>query len=171
GLADVDRLRARAKPGKKLVVIGAGYIGLEAAAVARQLGLEVTVLEAADRVLARVTGSTISSFYQDVHRGHGVDLRLGAQVKGFSGNGDELAGVQLATGEILPADIALVGIGILPNQEIAEAAGIACQDGIITDLDALTSDPSVFAIGDCTRRPLIQYDRQGRLESVHNALE
>lgn len=170
-LADADVLRERVKPGERLVVIGAGYIGLEAAAAARQLGHEVTVLEAAPRVLGRVTGETVSTFYENLHRAQGVDLRLNAKIEAFVGEHSKLTGVQLAGGEIVPATLALVGIGITPNVALAQEAGIACVNGIQVDEDARTSDPDVFAIGDCASRPLAHYSRTGRLESVHNAVE
>ena len=170
-LADADVLRERVKPGEKLVVIGAGYIGLEAAAAARHLGHEVTVLEAAPRVLGRVTGETVSTFYANEHRAQGVDLRLNAQIEALVGEGGKLTGVKLAGGEIVPATLALVGIGIVPNEALAKAAGIVCANGIQVDDDARTSDPDVFAIGDCAYRPLAHYGRAGRLESVHNAVE
>ncbi|MEM6625851.1 MAG: FAD-dependent oxidoreductase [Pseudomonadota bacterium] len=169
-LSDVDKIKPLMTEGAKLVVVGAGYIGLEAAAVARTLGLEVTVLEAAPRVLARVTGEDISNFYQDAHRGEGVDIRLNAKLESFEGD-DKLTGVKLAGGEVLAADIALVGVGIVPNEEIAADAGLACDNGIIVDRDARTNDPRVFAAGDCARRPLVHYGRDMRLESVHNAIE
>lgn len=170
-LADADVLRERVKPGERLVVIGAGYIGLEAAAAARQLGHEVTVLEAAPRVLGRVTGETVSTFYENLHRAQGVDLRLNAKIEAFVGEHGKLTGVQLAGGEIVPATLALVGIGITPNVALAQEAGIACVNGIQVDEDARTSDPDVFAIGDCASRPLAHYSRTERLESVHNAVE
>lgn len=153
-----------------MVVVGAGYIGLEVAAVARSLGLEVTVLEAADRVLARVTGKTVSDFFEAEHRARGVDLRCGAKVSAFDGR-DRLEGVRMEDGTVILCDIAVVGIGIVPREELAKACGIACDDGIVVDRDARTSDPRVFAVGDCTRRPLVHYGRSGRLESVHNAIE
>ncbi len=170
-LADVDRLKPRAVEGRRLVVIGAGYIGLEAAAVARQTGLAVTVLEAADRVLARVTGPAISAFYTELHRGHGVDVRLQARFSHFEGEGGRLTGVALQDGEVIPADIALVGIGILPNQDLAADAGLACSNGIDTDDECRTSDPAIFAIGDCANRVIAATGLRGRLESVHNAVE
>ena len=170
-LADVDLLKPRVEEGKSLVVIGAGYIGLEAAAAARQLGLEVTVLEAADRVLGRVTSPEISKFYQNEHAAQGVDVRLNARMSEFVGGDGKLTGVKMDDGSVIPADIALVGIGILPNQEIASDAGIVCENGIKTDENACTSDKDVYAIGDCAGRPLAHYGRDGRLESVHNALE
>ncbi|MHC0052464.1 NAD(P)/FAD-dependent oxidoreductase [Actibacterium sp. D379-3] len=170
-LEDVDKLQPLATRGKRLVVVGAGYIGLEAAAVARQLGLEVTVLEAMDRVLARVTSPVISEFYQDVHRSAGVDVRLNARMKGFVGEDGHLTGVEMEDGEVIPADIVLVGIGILPNQELAEEAGLTCENGINTDAQARTTDPDIYAIGDCANRVIVQYGHRGRLESVHNAIE
>ena len=170
-LADVDKLQPLATEGKRLVVVGAGYIGLEAAAVARQIGLEVTVLEAMDRVLARVTSPVISEFYQDVHRDAGVDVRLNARMKGFVGDDGQLSGVEMEDGEVIPADIVLVGIGILPNQELAEQAGLTCENGINTDEQSRTSDPDIYAVGDCANRVIVQYGHRGRLESVHNAIE
>lgn len=170
-LADADVLRERVKPGEKLVVIGAGYIGLEAAAAARQLGHDVTVLEAAPRVLGRVTGETVSTFYANEHRAQGVDLRLNAKIEALVGEDGKLTGVRLAGGEIVPATLALIGIGILPNEALARDAGIVCNNGIQVDEDARTSDQDVFAIGDCAHRPLTHYGRAGRLESVHNAVE
>lgn len=170
-LADADVLRERVKPGGQLVVIGAGYIGLEAAAAARQLGHAVTVLEAAPRVLGRVTGETVSTFYANEHRAQGVDLRLNAKIEALVGEGGKLTGVRLAGGEIVPATLALIGIGIVPNEALARDAGIACANGIQVDDDARTSDQDVFAIGDCAHRPLSHYGRAGRLESVHNAVE
>jgi NADPH-dependent 2,4-dienoyl-CoA reductase/sulfur reductase-like enzyme len=170
-LADADVLRERVQPGEKLVVIGAGYIGLEAAAAARQLGHDVTVLEAAPRVLGRVTGEIVSTFYADLHRAQGVDLRLNAKIEALVGENGKLTGVQLAGGEVVPATLALIGIGIVPNVGLAETAGIVCVNGIQVDDDSRTSDADVFAIGDCASRPLSHYSRTGRLESVHNAVE
>ncbi|MFP6560108.1 NAD(P)/FAD-dependent oxidoreductase [Paraburkholderia sp. B3] len=170
-LADADVLRERVQPGEKLVVIGAGYIGLEAAAAARQLGHDVTVLEAAPRVLGRVTGETVSAFYANEHRAQGVDLRLGARIEALVGEGGKLTGVKLASGEVVPATLALVGIGIAPNVTLAQQAGLVCENGVQVDDDARTADPDIYAIGDCASRPLSHYGRTGRLESVHNAVE
>lgn len=171
GLAHVDTLRPHVKAGTRLVIIGAGYIGLEAAAVARQLGAEVTVLEMADRVLARVTSPVMSEFYTKLHESHGVNIRTGARLEALEGEAGQITGARLADGTRLPADIALVGIGILPNESLAANAGIACNNGILVDEDARTNDPRIFAAGDCTIRPLVHYGRAGRLESVHNAIE
>lgn len=170
-LADVENLRPLATKGKKLVVVGAGYIGLEAAAVARQIGLDVCVLEAADRVLQRVTSPVVSQFYQDVHRAAGVEIRLGARFRRFVGEDGQLIGIEMEDGSIVPADIVLVGIGVIPNQEIAQQAGLVCENGINTDEFARTSDPDILAIGDCANRVIAQYGLRGRLESVHNAIE
>ncbi len=170
-LADVGRLSPQMVPGRKMVIIGAGYIGLEAAAVARQMGLEVTVLEMAPRVLARVTSPVLSAFYEAEHRGHGVRILTGVQTARLNGANGQVTSVVLADGTELPADIVLSGIGILPNEELAKNAGIACSNGILVDRDGRTSDPQVFAAGDCASRPLVHYGRSGRLESVHNAIE
>ncbi len=170
-LSDVDRIRPRMTDGQKLVIVGAGYIGLEAAAVARQLGLDVTVLEMADRVLARVTSPIMSQFFDDEHTRQGAEIRTGAMLSALKGEDGKVTSAVLADGAELAADIVLVGIGILPNVELAEAAGIACSNGILTDRDARTNDPRVFAAGDCAARPLVHYGRKGRLESVHNAIE
>lgn len=169
-LADVDRLKQLAKPGGRMVVIGAGYIGLEAAAVGIQLGLKVTVLEAMPQVLARVAGPEIGAFYTHVHREAGTVIRLGARVEAFEGV-DRVSGVRLADGEVVPCDFVLVGVGVLPNLELARDAGIACANGIIVDEHMRTSAVDVFAAGDVVWRPLVHYGREGRLESVHNAIE
>ena len=170
-VADVDGLRGAMVVDNKLVVIGGGYIGLEVAAVARKAGLEVTILEAADRVLARVAPPAISSFFEGLHRDAGVSIITGAKVTRIVGD-THVTGVALGDGTVIDADVVLVGIGIIPNAELAREAGIIAPDGIETDKDARTSDPDVFAIGDCASRPLVHYgDRRARLESVHNALE
>lgn len=169
-LSDVEHIRPLMVTGKRLVIVGAGYIGLEAAAVARQLGLEVTVLEMADRVLARVTSPVMSAFFEHEHVAQGVHIRTGAQLASLQGDGQVQAAI-LSDGTEIAADIVLVGIGILPNVELASEAGIACSNGILVDRDARTNDARVFAAGDCARRPLVHYGRQGRLESVHNAIE
>ncbi len=169
-IADTNGLRGALVPGARMVVVGAGYIGLEVAAVARAAGLEVTVLEAMDRVLARVAGKVLSDFFEAEHRRHGVDLRCGARLERLEGEG-ALSAAVLQDGTRIAADVAVVGIGILPRDELATACGIACDDGIVVDRDARTSDTAVFAAGDCARRPLVHYDRTGRLESVHNAIE
>ena len=170
-LSDVERIRPNMIAGRKMVIVGAGYIGLEAAAVARQMGLDVTVLEMAPRVLARVTSPVMSEFFETEHRAQGVQILTGARLDHLDGDGDTVTAAILADGTRVDADIVLVGIGILPNEELAKDAGIACNNGILVDRDARTSDPRVFAAGDCASRPLVHYGRSGRLESVHNAIE
>ena len=170
-LSDVERIRPNMIAGRKMVIVGAGYIGLEAAAVARQMGLDVTVLEMAPRVLARVTSPVMSEFFETEHRAQGVQILTGARLDHLDGDGDKVTAAILADGTRIDADIVLVGIGILPNEELAKDAGIACNNGILVDRDARTSDPRVFAAGDCASRPLVHYGRSGRLESVHNAIE
>jgi 3-phenylpropionate/trans-cinnamate dioxygenase ferredoxin reductase subunit len=169
-IADVDAMRADFRPGARLVVVGGGYIGLEVAAVAVKLGLDVTVLEAADRVLARVTAPVVSAFYERVHAEEGVRIRTGLGVDGFAGTG-RVDKVLLVGGEEIPADVVVVGVGIVPNAELALDAGLHVEDGIVVDAYCRTSDPDIVAIGDCTRHPNAIYDRNLRLESVHNALE
>lgn len=170
-LSDVERIRPQMVAGRRMVIIGAGYIGLEAAAVARQMDLEVTVLEMAPRVLARVTSPVMSDFYTAEHTAKGVRILTNAQLSHLEGKDGRIEAAILSDGTKLPADIVLVGIGILPNEELARDAGIVCSNGIVTDQDARTSDPRIFAAGDCTTRPLVHYNRTGRLESVHNAIE
>jgi 3-phenylpropionate/trans-cinnamate dioxygenase ferredoxin reductase subunit len=167
---DVDAIRAHFAPGARLTVVGAGYIGLEVAAVAALAGLDVTVLEMAQRVMSRVVPPVVSDFYEAEHRRHGVKLRLGEGVSGFEGE-EAVTAVITAAGERVPADFVVVGIGIEPVTELAAAAGLACDDGILVDEYCRTRADGVYAIGDCTRHPNGIYGRQLRLESVHNALE
>ncbi len=169
-LADVDRLKWLAVKGVRLVVVGAGYIGLEAAAVGAQLGLKVTVLEAMPQVLSRVAGGEIGAFYTRTHRDAGTDVRLEARLEGFEGSG-HVTGARLADGEIIPCDVALIGVGIVPNLELALDAGLVCGNGVVVDAQGRTSHPDIFAAGDVAWRPLVHYGREGRLESVHNAIE
>ena len=169
-LSDSDALGKDIESAKSIAIIGAGYIGLEVAAVARKKGLEVCVLEAAPRVLARVACEELSQFYEQIHKTAGVKIITNAKVMGFEGDG-AVSGVRLESGEIIPCDVALVGIGILPNSEIAADAGIVCNNGIDTNENAQTSDEDVFACGDCANRYLETYDIRMRLESVHNAIE
>ena len=168
-IADVDLLRPALAPGKKLAVVGGGYIGLEVAAVAVKLGLEVTVFEALDRLMARAVSPQFSAFYKKEHREAGVRFLLETGVQAFDGQGS-LEAVR-AGGQVYPADIALVGIGVVPNVELASAARLACDDGIVVDTYCTSvSDPAIFAAGDCTRH----HGRDGqqiRLECVQNAID
>ncbi len=165
--ADAERLKSALGAGRRLVVVGGGYVGLEAAASARALGSEATVLERMDRVLQRVASSTLSAFYTRRHRQEEVDIRTGVEITSVTAQS-----VTLDDGSVLEADAILVGIGAIANDELARRAGLDCQDGILVDLEARTSDASILAIGDVTRRPLPYYSGQlHRLESVPNALE
>jgi len=166
-LEDAERLKAALRPGSRLVVVGGGYVGLEAAASARALGAEVVVLERMDRVLARVASETLSTFFTDLHRQYGVDVRTGVEVAGFEDDG-----VRLADGSMVAADVVLVGVGGLACDDLARAAGLVCDNGVVVDEAARTSDPSIHAVGDMTFRPLpVHGGRMQRLESVPNALE
>ncbi|PXA93515.1 ferredoxin reductase [Caulobacter sp. D5] len=169
--ADAEALKAALGPGKRLAVVGGGYVGLEAAASARALGAEATVIERESRVLARVACETLSTFFQDYHGARGVKFELNANVEAFEGQDGRVTGVRLKGGEVVACDAALVGVGAHPNVELAQDAGLECTGGIVVDLEARTSDPHVFAIGDVAHRPLPVYERQFRLESVPNALE
>jgi 3-phenylpropionate/trans-cinnamate dioxygenase ferredoxin reductase subunit len=169
--ADAEVLKHALGPGKRLAVVGGGYVGLEAAASARALGAEAVVIEREERVLARVACPELSSFFTRYHSAKGVSFELSAGVEGFAGQGGKVTGVKLADGRTLTCDIALVGVGAIPNDEIAVEAGLDCVNGVVVDLEARTADPHVFAIGDVTHRPLPHYDRMFRLESVPNALE
>jgi len=169
-ISDVDGIREEFQNGKTAVIIGAGYIGLEVAAVIRQLGLDVTVVEMADRVMSRVVSPEISDFYQIEHTNHGVRLRLSTGVAAFRGDG-RVDSVETTDGESIPADFVIVGVGIVPNIELAADDGLLVDDGIVVDDQCQTSDPNIYAVGDCTAHPNSIYDRQLRLESVHNAVE
>ena len=168
-IADVDAIRADLPGARRLVVVGAGYIGLEAAASARHLGLEVTVLEMADRPMNRVVAPELSGFYTRRHEREGVRIRCGTSVTAFEGDGRVRQVV--CGGERFPADLVIVGVGILPDVSLAAAAGIRCDNGVWVDEHCLTSDPHVYAAGDCTNHPSVRYGRRVRLESVDNAVE
>jgi 3-phenylpropionate/trans-cinnamate dioxygenase ferredoxin reductase component len=169
--ADADALRPRFVKDARLVVVGAGYIGLEAAAVARQLGLEVTVIETAVRPLARVTSPEVAGFFLDEHTRQGVRFVLGGQPALIKGR-EQVTGVALSDGAEIPADIVIAGIGVNPDVALAEQCGLTVENGIVTDSQCRTSDPAIFAIGDCAARPMVHFERRmARLESVHNAVE
>ncbi len=168
-IADVDAIRGDLAGARRMVVVGAGYIGLEAAACARHLGLEVTVLETAERPLARVVAPEVSAFYGRRHAREGVQILCNQKVTGFAGSrrvSAVLCGVQE-----FPADLVVVGVGIRPDVTLAEAAGLRCDNGVWVDEQCRTSDPAVYAAGDCTNHPSVRYRRRVRLESVDNAVE
>jgi 3-phenylpropionate/trans-cinnamate dioxygenase ferredoxin reductase subunit len=152
-----------------VLLIGAGYIGLEVAAVARQRGFDVTVLEAADRVMSRTVSTEVSAFYEACHRAAGVVIHCGAAVKAFHGTA-RVTAVETLDGRTFPCDVVIVGIGIVPNVELAAAAGLPCSNGIVVDEYARTADASIVAAGDCTNHPLPLLERRVRLESVPNAI-
>ncbi|MBK8131898.1 MAG: oxidoreductase [Gammaproteobacteria bacterium] len=169
-VADVEHLRRHFHTGARLVIIGAGYIGLEVAAVAARHGLRVTVLEAAPRALARVTSPEVSGFFQRIHAEAGVEIRCNTGVARIDGSAD-LARVITGDGAGLDADLVLAGIGLLPNVELAQSAGIACDNGILVDELGNTSAAGILAAGDCANHPNAIYGCRFRLESVHNAIE
>ena len=168
-LADADALAPHLQPGRRLLVVGGGYIGLEAAAVAAGRGLQVTLVEAAPRILQRVAAAPTADFFRALHGAHGVQLIEGVAPARLIADGDRVAGAELADGRQLAADVVLVGIGVHPNVELAARAGLEVDDGIVVDAFCRTSDPAILAAGDCTR-----FDYRGhrvRLESVQNANE
>ena len=169
--ADAEKLKGALGPGKRLAVVGGGYIGLEAAASARALGAQAVVIEREERLLARVACEALSTFFKAYHEKHDVEFILGASVTGFAGQGGKITGVTLSDGRVVACDAALVGVGARPNDELASAAGLDCARGVVVNLEARTSDPSIFAIGDVAHRPMPIYDRMFRMESVPNALE
>lgn len=167
---DLDGIR-RDLPGvTRAVLVGAGYIGLETAASLRSLGVQVTVLEVADRVLQRVTAHAVSAFYDRVHREEGVDLRVGVGLEAICGT-DRVQAVRLSDGSTLAAELVIAGIGVEANTDLAAAAGLAVANGICVDASGRTADPDIFAAGDCAEYPDERYGRRLRLESVPSAVE
>ncbi len=170
GIDDVLKIQAEIQTGQRLVIVGAGYIGLEVAAVTVMLGIDVTVVEMEDRVMSRVVSPQLSEFYQQEHLAHGVTLKLSTGTSGFSGS-KKLQYVLLDNGEKLAADLVVVGVGIVPNIELADAAELETENGIVVDDHCRTSDAKIYAVGDCTFHPNAVLGTSLRLESVHNALE
>ena len=168
-LDDVDAIKSRMAEARRVVIIGGGYIGLEVAAVAREKGLEVTVLEAADRILGRVTGATMASFVEQAHRARGVDIRCAVRVEAFDG-ATAVASVVCADREY-PTDLVVVGIGVVAAAELAAQAGLKADNGIWVDDRCRTEDPRIFAAGDCSNHPNDLYGCRLRLESVQNAVD
>lgn len=168
-IGDALRLRTRLASARQAVVVGGGFIGLETAAVAASLGVSVTVVEAGDRLMARAVAPVLSEFYLRAHHRRGVGIRLGAGVRAILGPRDGVAAVELTDGTVLPADVVVVGIGIVPRTELAEQVGLACAGGILVDELARTCHPAVVAAGDCT---VVEHPGRGRLrlESVPNAI-
>ena len=168
-IEDSRRIGAGIAQASAVAVVGGGFIGLEIAAAARKAGKPVVVLEALDRLLARSSAPFVSDFFLALHRAHGVDVRLGTQVTAFTGTG-RVDGVTTRDGATLPADLVVVGVGIVPNGELAHDCGIPCERGIIVDDCSRTDDPLVVAAGDCTARQMADGSLL-RLESVQNAIE
>lgn len=171
GVADADALRGAMRPGARAVIIGGGYIGLEVAATLRHAGLEVTVLEMADRVMGRVVAEPVSRWFEARHAEHGVRIVLGARLLGLQRDAaGRVRAVETAAGAV-DADLVVVGVGVLPADGLARDAGLACDNGITVDERCRTDDPAVYAIGDCSNHPSVHYGGRLRLESVDNAVE
>lgn len=169
-ISDVERIKALTGSGKKVVIVGGGYIGLETASALKNLGMDVTILEAMDRVLQRVTTKEVSSFYTRVHNEEGVKIVTNAVTTSFSGNG-KVEKVICADGQEFKADLVIVGIGVIPATELAEAASLEIENGIVVDEFCQTSNKDILAAGDCTVHFNPIYQRKIRLESVQNATD
>lgn len=169
-LEDVERIRQEFSSGKRLLVVGGGYIGLEVAAVAVRHGLDVTVLEAAERVMARSTCATVAGFFSDRHREAGVDLKLATGLTAFRGD-RSVRQAETASGRRIDCDLVVIGIGIVPRTGLAQTAGLSIDNGIAVDPDCRSSLPGIFAAGDCTSHVHPWVGSRVRLESVQNAIE
>jgi 3-phenylpropionate/trans-cinnamate dioxygenase ferredoxin reductase subunit len=170
-LNESETLRQQIAPGQRVVVVGAGFIGLEFAATARAKGLEVDVVELGPRVMARAVTAEISAFFEARHAAAGIRIHFGVQATGIEGDGVSVTGVSLSDGRHLPADLVVVGVGVLPNVELAGEAGLAVASGIIVNEQLLTSDPDISAIGDCALFASPRFGGLLRLESVQNAAD
>jgi 3-phenylpropionate/trans-cinnamate dioxygenase ferredoxin reductase subunit len=170
-IADADKLKKALTPGIRLAVVSGGYIGLEVAASVRSFGAHATIIEREPRVLARVASPRLSGFFEGYHRARGVSLELSTEVKEFIGAHGRVEAIRLSDERVTSCDVALIGVGTEANVDLARRAGLECNGGIVVDLRARTSDPFVYAVGDCTVRPLPFYNRMARLESVPNAVE
>jgi 3-phenylpropionate/trans-cinnamate dioxygenase ferredoxin reductase component len=169
-LADVPQIQEALKPGARVVIIGGGYIGLETAATARKMGCLVTVLEMADRVMNRVVASNVSTYFEHEHRTQGVNIVCNTRVVRLEGSG-RVQRVVCAEGTSYEADLLVVGVGAVANMQLADDAGLKCDNGIVVDEYCRTSDPAIFAAGDCTYHPSLRFEMRVRLESVDNAFE
>lgn len=168
-LADAGRLRTEMKPGRSLLVVGGGYIGLETAAVARSLGMEVTLVERDQRILGRVASAETAAWFRALHLAHGVRIREGSVLTRPAHSGQAGESTWLVDGSAVDADVVVVGIGVAPQTGLAEQAGLHVDNGIVVDDTGRTSDPFIYAAGDCARFPY--QDRHIRLESVQNAID
>ena len=167
---DVEKIKEQMSVCQNLSIIGAGYIGLEVAAVASELGMNVSIFEMADRSMNRTVDKKISEHFEDLHKTNGVNFYFQSNIEKLQGE-TFIEGVKLDDGSLIPADILIIGIGIIPNQELAENAGLDCNNGILVNDKGITSDQSIFACGDCTNHPNKFLNKNVRLESVQNALE
>jgi 3-phenylpropionate/trans-cinnamate dioxygenase ferredoxin reductase subunit len=169
-LSDVAPIRAACRPGARAVIIGGGYIGLETAATLRKMGCQVTVLEMADRVMNRVVAPSVSHYFAKEHLAHGINLLCDVRVVAVEGE-QRAEQVVCADGSRHVADVLIVGVGALAHTELADKAGLRCDNGIVVDEHCRTSDASIYAAGDCTNHPSLRFGRRVRLESVDNAFE
>ena len=169
-IADVAHIQNGMRPGARVVIIGGGYIGLETAATARQFGCSVTVLEMAERIMNRVVASPVSAYFEREHRNQGINIVCNARVIRLDGT-DRVERIFCADGSVHDADLLIVGVGALANVELAQDAGLLCDNGIVVDEFCRTSDASIFAAGDCTNHPSLRFGMRVRLESVDNAFE
>ena len=169
-ISDVEKIKPQMQPGKNIAIIGAGYIGLEVAAIAKKLGLNVIVLEEQDRVLKRVVSLQMSEFFQELHTSNGIDLRVSTKVKGINGATDAEF-VELSDGSKVNCDMVLIAVGSVPNDELAKQSEVKTDDGIVVNHACITSIPNVFAAGDCTRFFSNRFQQKIRLESVQNAID
>ena len=167
---DVKKIKEQMSIRQNLSIIGAGYIGLEVAAVANELGMNVSIFEMADRSMNRTVDKKISEHFEDLHKTNGVNFYFQSNIEKLQGE-TFIEGVKLDDGSLIPTDILIIGIGIIPNQELAENAGLDCNNGILVNDKGITSDQSIFACGDCTNHPNKFLNKNVRLESVQNALE
>ena len=167
---DVEKIKEQMSVCQNLSIIGAGYIGLEVAAVASELGMNVSIFEMADRSMNRTVDKKISEHFEDLHKTNGVNFYFQSNIEKLQGE-TSIDGVKLDDGSLIPTDILIIGIGIIPNQELAENAGLDCNNGILVNDKGITSDQSIFACGDCTNHPNKFLNKNVRLESVQNALE
>lgn len=167
-LRDVDAMAPEFREGRRVLVIGGGYIGLEAAAVASKLGLQVVLVEMAERILQRVAAPQTSDYFRSLHMSHGVDIREGVGLTRLTGEG-RVSGAVLTDGSALEIDFAIVGVGIAPDVALAEASGLSVDNGIVVDAEGRTSDPAIWSAGDCATFP--HHGGMLRLESVQNAID
>ena len=170
GIDDAQSLKENLTKSKNIVIVGAGYIGLEVAAVATEFDIKITVLEMADRVMSRTVDPIISDYYQTLHSKHGIEFILNESLEKIEGK-EKVESVICSSGSSIPAELVVIGAGVLPNIELAEKSGLHCDNGIYVDAYGQTEDKKIYACGDCTNHPNERLNKRLRLESVHNAME